>query len=92
MDWADDVTYAVHDMEDFYRAGLVPLDRLCSNETERQRFGDSLFVDGASRKRVRSRLGDLKPRELSRAADGLFGGLLDLDEAYTGDPLQRRKL
>jgi dGTPase len=28
MDWADDVTYAVHDLDDFVRAGLVPLDRL----------------------------------------------------------------
>ncbi len=28
MDWSDDITFAVHDLFDFYRAGLVPLDRL----------------------------------------------------------------
>ena len=26
--WVDHVTYAVHDASDFFRAGLVPLDRL----------------------------------------------------------------
>jgi len=28
MDWADDITYAVHDLEDFFRAGLIPLNDL----------------------------------------------------------------
>jgi dGTPase len=28
MDWADDITYAVHDVEDMYLAGLLPLERL----------------------------------------------------------------
>lgn len=38
MDWADDIAYAVHDVEDFYRVGLIPLDRLGSDKEERARF------------------------------------------------------
>lgn len=46
MDWADDVTYAVHDAADFFRAGLIPLERLCAprDEAERRRFLDGVFA------------------------------------------------
>lgn len=30
MDLADDITFAIHDTEDFYRAGMIPLESLCA--------------------------------------------------------------
>ncbi|MCQ3805519.1 MAG: dNTP triphosphohydrolase [Acidimicrobiia bacterium] len=38
MDWADDVTYAVHDLEDFYRAGLIPIDKLLDRAEQKRLF------------------------------------------------------
>ncbi len=38
MDWADDVAYAIHDLEDFYRAGFVPLDRLARDAPSQDGF------------------------------------------------------
>lgn len=45
MDLADDITYAVHDLADFYRAGLIPLHRLVdpSNSKERDRYYAEVF-------------------------------------------------
>ena len=38
MDLSDDIAYAVHDVEDFYRAGLIPLDRLTVRDDELGKF------------------------------------------------------
>ena len=38
MDLADAITYSVHDLEDFFRAGLIPVERLVRSEHYRRNF------------------------------------------------------
>lgn len=58
MDWADDVTYAVHDLEDFIRARHVPITALLEDPSERAAFVEASWkrverkVDGADREAV----------------------------------------
>ncbi len=46
MDGADDITYAVHDVVDFYCTGQIPIDRLADDNdpSERQDFFSALFA------------------------------------------------
>jgi len=38
MDWADDISYATHDIDDYFRAGLIPLQELRRQDKEREAF------------------------------------------------------
>jgi dGTPase len=64
MDWADDIAYAVHDMEDFYRAGFIPMDRLVKDEEELKQFLDY----AVNRQRGRTRYVDSELREAGKNA------------------------
>lgn len=86
MDWADDITYSVHDLEDFFRAGRIPLHLLARAESTEQvsffenvferRFGDIDFEDKNGIKYVFAQLLSVFP----------------LTAAYNGSALHRSAL
>ncbi len=43
IDWADDITYAIHDLLDFFRSGKIPIDRLKTDKMEYFRFFNGIL-------------------------------------------------
>lgn len=92
MDWADDVTYAVHDMDDFFRAGLIPLERLTGgDDREVGRFHQHLRTYAKERK-----LGQpgSDPDKLVGAATAVFaeGPVSEIDFPFSGRTEERTSL
>ncbi len=87
MDWADDLTYAVHDASDFFKAGLVPLDRLAVDDNAER----SLFYDRIFERKDWLKGSKYSQRELKIAFDKLRQ-LFPIREHYAGTKKHRSAL
>jgi dGTPase len=76
MDWADDISYAAHDLEDFYRTGHIPLDQYRSRTEAVAEFLE--YVESAAV------LGPVK-KETKEALTGLIE-LYFPTRRFAGDP------
>ena len=87
MDFSDDIAYAVHDTEDFYRTGLIPLDRLVRNEDEVEKFIEGTFANLARNHQV-------PPFEKSECKDAFTDILASapINDLYSGTREQRARL
>jgi dGTPase len=81
MDWADDITYSVHDVDDFYRAGKIPMHLLADRKYSKER---EVFFESV-RNRHTGEGGIWSDFEsLQEAFNQVIVGLFPLEGAYRG--------
>ena len=86
MDWADDIAYSVFDLEDFFKAGLIPLHRLFSrDDRERKAFLDRTAARWKSAE---------DPRRIEDHADAIetLAGIVPVQDAFDGGREARKSL
>jgi len=84
MDHADAVAYSVHDLDDFYRAGLIPLDRLIPERGRPSRELEAFLTRWVQRGGV-----DAATLDRQRGQLESFLSALPVREPYTGTYEQR---
>jgi dGTPase len=82
MDWADDITYAIHDLIDFFCAGLIPLHLLARGAAERE------WANFFSRARARKE--KFSDSAYEKALDGARSTFPE--EAYDGSQVHTQRL
>lgn len=86
MDWSDDITYALHDLWDFFAAGRLPVDRVATRGAEYQRFWS-----GVEKYKAKSWGAELPAYQ--RALDGLLDIFpFEGRDLYTDTQAQRAKM
>jgi dGTPase len=94
MDWADDLTYAIHDAEDFFRAGLIPLHLLLpAGPGPRSRIERERFLQYVSTRRAKiAEFNDITDVELDEIFADLLFTSFNLTGPYEGTRNDRTRL
>lgn len=81
MDWADDITYSVHDLDDFFRARKIPLHLLADRRYDHER---SIFFEAAEQRHAGEKGFWADHATLREAFNQVMIGLFPLQKAYSG--------